>query len=291
MTVVVWDDTGNRKFETGVDHGVLYPLNSSTSAYDTGYAWNGLTTVKEQPGGASANPQYADNMKYLNLLSAETFDGTIEALTYPDEFGVCDGTVSPSTGVVIGQQARQTFGLSYRSKIGNDVSSDLGYKLHLVYGALAAPSEKDYATVNDSPSAVAFSWAFSCTPVSVSGLEPTCLIVIDSTKVDSTALATLEDFLYGTTGTDPSLPLPDDIVALFGASITYITLTPATFDGAHTITIPSETGALYYLDGVLQTAGSVLLTSGQSKVVSATPDVGYAFNKPVVEEWLFTFVS
>jgi hypothetical protein len=291
MSVVVWDDTGKRKYETGVDHGVLYPLNPATSLYDTGFAWNGLTAVNEKPGGASSNPQFADNMKYLNLLSAETFAGTLEALTYPDEFGVCDGTVAPSSGVVIGQQARKTFGLSYRTKIGNDVSSDLGFKLHLVYGALASPSEKDFATINDSPAAVAFSWDFDCTPVAATGLQPTCLIVVDSTKVDSTALANLEDFLYGTVGTDPSLPSPDAVVALFAGTVTAITLTPATFDGAHTITIPSEAGVTYYVDGVVHAAGTQLLTAGQSKVVSATPNIGYVFNKPVVEEWLFTYVS
>jgi hypothetical protein len=291
MAVVVFDDTGNKRYETGVDHGVLYPLNAGTALYDTGFAWNGLTAVNEKPGGAAANPQYADNIKYLNLLSAETFAGTIEAFTYPDEFGACDGTNSPSDGVSVGQQARQTFGLSYRTKVGNDVSSDLGYKLHLVYGALASPSEKDYATINDSPAAVQFSWDFDCTPVNVTGLQPTCLIVIDSTKVDGTALSDLEDFLYGTSGTAPSLPSPDSVIALFAGSITAITLSKATFDGAHTITIPSQTGTTYYLDGVVHTAGTVTLTTGQSKVVSATPNAGYVFNKPVVTEWLFTFVS
>ena len=289
--VLVFDDTGNKKYETGVDHGVLYPLNPSTALYDTGFAWNGLTQIKEQPGGAAANPQYADNIKYLNLLSAETFSGTIEAFTYPDEFGACDGTSAPFDGVSVGQQARATFGLSYRTKVGNDVSADLGYKLHLVYGALASPSERDYATINSSPASVQFSWAFDCTPVNVSGLAPTCLIVIDSTKVDGTALSNLEDFLYGTGGTDPSLPNPDDVIALFSGSVTAITLSKATFDGAHTITIPSQTGTTYYVDGVVHAAGTQLLTTGQSKVVSARPNTGYVFNKPVVEEWLFTFVS
>lgn len=291
MAVVVFDDTGNKRYETGVDHGVLYPLNTGTAAYDTGFAWNGLTAVNEKPGGAAANPQYADNLKYLNLLSAETFAGTIEAFTYPDEFGACDGTNAPFDGVQVGQQTRATFGLSYRTKVGNDVSADLGYKLHLVYGALASPSEKDYATINDSPAAVQFSWDFDCTPVNVTGLQPTCLIVIDSTKVDGTALSNLEDFLYGTSGTDPSLPSPDDVIALFSGTVTAITLTPATFDGAHTITIPTEAGTTYYLDGVEHSAGTVTLTSGQKKVVSATPNLGYVFNKPVVESWLFTYVS
>jgi hypothetical protein len=291
MTTVVWDDTGNRKYETGIDHGVLYPLNPSTSEYDDGFAWNGLTAVNEKPGGAAANPQFADNIKYLNLQSAETFGGTIEAFTYPDEFGACDGTLAPVSGIIVGQQPRQTFGLSYRTKIGNDVSAELGFKLHLVYGALASPSEKDYATINDSPAAVGFSWDFECTPASVTDMQPTCLIVVDSTKVDETALANLEEFLYGTSGTDPSLPTPDAVIALFSGSVTAITLTPATFDGAHTVTIPSQTGVTYYVDDVVHAAGSVILTSGQTVVVRAEPNQGFVFNQPVDTDWLFTFVS
>lgn len=291
MAVVVFDDTGNKRYETGVDHGVLYPLNPSTSLYDTGFAWNGLTAVNEKPGGAAANPQYADNIKYLNLLSAETFGGTIEAFTYPDEFGACDGTDTPFDGVQVGQQARSTFGLSYRTKVGNDVSSDLGYKLHLVYGALASPSEKDYATINDSPAAVQFSWDFECTPVPVTDLQPTCLIVIDSTKVDGTALSNLEDYLYGTSGTDPSLPAPDDVIALFSGTVTEHVLTPATFDGAHTITIPTQTGTTYYVDDVEHSAGTIVMTAGQEHVVRAEADTGYVFTPPVVNKWLFKYVS
>lgn len=291
MAVLVFDDTGNKRFEAGVDKGVLYPLNTTNGLYDTGFAWNGLTAVNEKPAGAGANPQYADNIKYLNLLSAETFGGTIQAFTYPDEFGACDGTNSPQTGVAVGQQSRATFGLSYRTKVGTDLSSDAGYKLHLVYGALASPSEKDYATINDSPSAVQFSWDFECSPVNVTGLTPTCLIVVDSTKVDATALGLLEDDLYGTSGTSPLLPTPDEVIALFSGTVTQITLTPATFDGTHVVTIPTQTGVKYYLDGVFHAAGTVNLTTGQSKVVSAVAQAGYAFNKPVVTEWLFTFVS
>lgn len=289
MSVVVWDDTGNKRFETGVDHGVLYPLNSETAAYDTGVAWNGLTAVDEKPSGAAANPQYADNIKYLNLLSAETFAGTIQAFTYPDEFGACDGTQAPVAGLVIGQQSRQTFGLCYRTKVGNDVDSDLGFKLHLVYGALAAPSEKDYTTVNDSPAAVAFSWDFSCTPVNVTDLAPTCLIVIDSTVVDSDSLSDLTDLLYGTSGTEPSLPLPDDVVALFAGSVTAITLDVPT-DASNVITIPTQTGVTYYVDGVEHAGGALAaMSSGQSHVISARANAGYIFNKPVVTEWLFKF--
>jgi len=291
VSLLTWDDTGNRKFETGVDRGVLYPLNSSTSAYDVGVAWNGLTDVKEKPAGAGSNPSYADNIKYLNLLSAETFAGEIDAFTYPDAFAACDGTATPTAGVSVGQQSRQTFGLCYRSKIGNDVSTDLGYKLHMVYGCLASPSEKDYTTVNASPAPVAFSWAFDSSPVTVSGLNAMSLMVVDSTKVDAVALSSLQDLLYGTSSTIAQLPLPDTIIALFEATITSVTLTAPTFDGAHTITIPSQTGVTYRVDGVIHAAGSQVLTTGQKKVVSATANAGYKFNTPYVNSWLFSFVS
>lgn len=291
MSVLTWDDTGKRFYEAGVDHGVLYPLNPATSAYDLGIAWNGLTAVNEKPGGAASNPQFADNIKYLNLLSAETFAGTIQAFTYPEEFGACDGTATPTVGVHVGQQGRQTFGLCYRTKIGNDVSGNLGVKLHLVYGCLASPSEKDYATINDSPAAVGFSWDFDSSPIVVTGMAPTSLLIIDSTKVDPTAFSSLEDLLYGTISVDPQLPPPDTIIALFEATVTSITLTAPTFDGAHTITIPSEAGVTYRVDGVIHAAGAQLLTSGQKKVVTATPNAGYKFNTPYVDRWLFTFVS
>lgn len=291
MAVLSWDGIGEKRYESGVDHGVLYPLDANTGLYTPGVAWNGLTAVNEKPGGAAANPQFADNIKYLNLLSAETFGGTIEAFTYPDEFGPCDGTDLPTPGVAVGQQGRQTFGLCYRTKVGTDVSADAGFKLHLVYGCLASPSEKDYSTINDSPAAVGFSWDFDATPVAATGLEPTALIVLDSTVVDATALSNLMDDLYGTVGTDPVLPPPDTVLAFFTGTITDITLSPATFDGAHTITIPTQTGVKYYVDGVEHAAGSVVLTTGQKKVVSAVAQPGYHFNTPVVTSWLFTFVS
>lgn len=291
MAVLTFDGSGDKLYEAGVDKGVLYPLDVDTGTYITGFAWNGLTACNEKPDGASPNRQYADNILYLNLLSAETFGGTIEAYTYPDEFAACDGSINPSEGLFVYQQPRATFGMSFRTKVGSDASADLGYKLHLVYGALAQPSERDYATINDSPAAVTFSWDFTCTPVPVTNAAPSCLITIDSTKVDAGALSDLEDFLYGTSGTDPSLPLPDDVIALFGGAVTHIDLTAATFDGAHTITIPSQTGVTYYVDDVVHAAGSQLLTTGQSKVVRAHPNAGYVFNTPVVDEWLFTFVS
>lgn len=216
MAPLQWDQVGERLYETGVDHGVLY-IPDETGVYDTGFAWNGLTTVTESPSGAESNAQYADNIKYLNLLSAEDFGGTIEALTYPDEFGQCDGTAEIAPGVQIGQQGRKSFGLSYRTRLGNDVEgTDHGYKLHLLYGLLAAPSEKAYATINDSPEAITFSWEVSSTPVPVTGHKPTALLIVDSTTVDPAALSDLEDVLYGGSGTEPKLPTPDEVIALVG---------------------------------------------------------------------------
>lgn len=215
MTVLTWDGTGEKIYETGVDHGVLYMPNES-GVYDNGVAWNGLVTVTESPSGAEANKTYADNIVYGNLVSAEEFGATIEAYTYPDEFGDYDGTTSPSPGVVIGQQFRRTFGLSYRSLVGNDVEGTaFGYKLHLIYGLTATPSEKAYGTVNDSPEMITFSWEVTSVPTNVTDHRPTSIITIDSTKVDPDALAALEELLYGGVGTDPSLPTPDEVIALF----------------------------------------------------------------------------
>ena len=215
MPALTWDDVGEKVYETGVDHGVLY-LPDPSGVYNTGFAWNGLTTVTESPSGADPNPQFADNIKYLNLVSAEEFGGTIEAFTYPEEFGQCDGTALPAPGVAVGQQGRKMFGLSYRTKVGNDVDGvDFGYKLHLIYGAQAAPSEKAYATINDSPAAINFSWAITTTPVPVTGLKPAALIVVDSTVVDSADLLALEDLLYGKASVEAALPMPDAVIALF----------------------------------------------------------------------------
>lgn len=285
MAVITWDGSGDKEYESGVDHGVLYPLNTETAAYDSGVAWNGLTAINEKPAGAGSNKQYADNQVYLNLISAETFGGTIEAFTYPDEFGACDGTVAAATGVTVGQQGRQTFGLCYRTNIGSDVSSSLGFKLHLVYGALAAPSEKDYTTINDSPAAVAFSWDFDCTPVSVSGLKPTCILVIDSTKVDGGDLTALEAFLYGTADDDPSLPTPDDVIALFAGEVTTTALPTAPTISSDVITFPSITGVHYQVAGVTHTG---TLTIAANTVVHAVPAPGYIFPEPHVDEWFFT---
>lgn len=214
MAAITWDDTGERLYETGVDRGVLYLPNSS-GVYENGVAWNGLTNVTERPTGGESNPQYADNIKYLNLISAEEFEATIEAFTYPDEFAECDGSAAPTEGVFIGQQSRKPFGFSYRTLVGNDVDgTEYGYKLHLIYGAMAEPSEKSRDTVNDSPEAMEFSWELTTTPVPVQGMKPTAHITIDSTKVDENDLETLEDMLYGADG-DPQLPLPDAVLAIF----------------------------------------------------------------------------
>ena len=223
MAKLVWDQTGDRLYETGVSKGVLYPIQSD-GAYSKGVAWNGLSSVTESPSGAEANPIYADDMKYLNLLSAEEFSATIEAYTYPDEFAECDGSADIATGVSIGQQKRKVFGLCYRTVLGNDVdSNDHGYKLHLIYGCMAAPSEKAYASINDSPEAITFSWEVSTTPVNVTGFKPTASITIDSTKAKKEKLTALEEILYGKDGSDTSanarLPLPDEIATLMSEGI------------------------------------------------------------------------
>lgn len=220
MPALTWDETGKRLYETGVDHGALYVMGAD-GLYGAGVPWNGLVTVTETPSGAEPNPQYADNIKYLNLLSAEEFGFTIEAFTYPPEWGQCDGSMSPSEGVTVGQQGRKTFGMSYRTRVGNDVDgSDHGYKLHLVYGALAAPSERAFSTINDSPEAITFSWECTTSPVAAgAGLKPTALITIDSTLVDPTQLAALETLLYGADTEPAKLPLPSEVLELFAETV------------------------------------------------------------------------
>lgn len=210
MPKLTWDASGERLYETGVKQGVLYVMDNNV--YGNGVAWNGLTAITESPSGAESTPLYADDIKYLDLRSTEEFGATIEAYTYPDEFAACDGSASLADGVSIGQQARKMFGLCYRTTVGNDTDgTDHGYKLHLIYGATASPSEKAYETINDSPEAITFSWEITTTPVSVTGFKPTASITIDSTKADPTCLAALEEKLYGGASTEPTLPLPDEV--------------------------------------------------------------------------------
>ena len=214
MSKIVWDAIGEHTFETGVRNGVLY-LKDAEGAYNNGVAWNGLTSVSESPEGAEATDLYADDIKYLSLMSAENFKATIEAYTYPVEFEECDGSATIAKGVVIGQQSRKPFGLCYRTSIGNDTDgNEHGYKLHIVYGCQASPSEKQYSTINDSPDAVTFSWEVSTTPVNVNGKKPTATLTIDSTKADKAKLTALEAILYGAESTEPRLPLPDEIATL-----------------------------------------------------------------------------
>ena len=213
---LVWDQVGTKQYETGVDHGVLFPWDSTkqTPGYGDGVAWSGLTGVTESPSGAEPNKIYADNIEYLNLISAEEFGATIEAYSYPDEFAECDGSAQLVAGVTIGQQPRKMFGFSYCTKIGNDISDEAGYKIHLIYGAKAAPSERAYATVNDSPEAITFSWELSTTPVAVTGFKPTAHVEIDSTKTDSSKLEAFKAILYGSGTTAARLPLPDEVKTL-----------------------------------------------------------------------------
>lgn len=215
MSKLIWDNVGEKVYETGLDRGVLYLLNAKTNTYDTGVAWNGLSKVSEKPSGAESSDVYADNIKYLNLISAEKFAATIEAYTYPDEFAVCDGTAEPAPGIIISQQTRKTFGMSYRTLVGNDVAGqDYGYKIHCIYGGVASPSEKGYNSVNESPEAITFSWELNTTPVPVEGFKPTASLIVDSTKVSKEALAAIEAILYGSEGTEARLPLPNEIITL-----------------------------------------------------------------------------
>ena len=294
MTVLEWDKVGERLYETGVDRGVLY-IPDESGSYDDGFAWNGLTTVTESPSGAESNPQFADNIKYLNLVSAEEFGATIEAFTYPEEFAQCDGTALPSPGLAVGQQGRKQFGLCYRTRVGNDIEgTDHGYKLHLIYGAQASPSEKAYATINDSPEAIAFSWEVSTTPISVGGgLKPTAQIVVDSTKVDSSDLSDLEDILYGTVGDDPRLPTPDEVVSIFGAGLTSVDLgtsanQPTYNSGTHVVTLPAVTGVQWKVNGADASSGAQpALTSGQTAEVKAVAATGYTLDGD--DEWTFDY--
>lgn len=214
MSKLVWDETGKRYYETGVKQGVLYPQGTN-GAYTKGVAWSGITAVTVNPSGAESNPLYADDIKYIDLRSAEEFGATIEAYTYPDEFAVCDGSAEIAPGVTIGQQVRKAFGLSYKTTLGNDTEfNDHGYKLHIIYNATASPSEKGYQTINDNPEAITFSWELTTTPIAVTGYKPTASLTIDSTKTTAAKMQAIEDILYGTTENEPRLPLPDEIITL-----------------------------------------------------------------------------
>jgi len=267
MTKIIWDKSGERFYETGVKQGVLYPQVSG--AYPLGVAWNGLISVTESPSGAEPNPKYADDIKYLNLMSAEEFAATIEAYTYPSEFAACDGSAALATGVMINQQNRSAFGLAYKTTIGNDVNDSLGYKLHLVYGAMASPSEKGYQSINDSPDGVTFSWGVTSTPVEVTGKKPTASIVIDSTKADPTNLATLEGILFGTAVLTPRLPLPDEIATIFtGSTIAAIALSsivPA--DGAASI---SKTAPIVLTFNNKIASEAIIVTDATGVIVAGT---------------------
>lgn len=297
MTRLLWDQVGERRIETGVDRGVLY-LPNNAGVYDMGYAWNGLTAVTESPSGAESNKQYADNQVYINLMSAEDFGGTIEAFTYPTQFAACDGSAVSAAGVYIGQQDRQSFGLSYRTLVKTDTNPNAGYKVHLVYGAMASPSEKGYSTVNDSPEGVGLSWEFSTTPVAISTqvggktLKPSAIITVDSTQVPAANLQALEDALYGTAGTAPRLPTPDEVIAMFAGALTVVTPTIPTATTAGLITIPNVTGVEYRrgdtnvkVTGTVQISGAI----GSSLIIKAVPASGnYVFTAGVDDDWLFT---
>lgn len=292
MAVLTWDQVGERRYETGVDHGVLY-LPDDTGDYTDGVAWNGLETVTESPTGAEATATYADNIKYLNLISIEQFGGTIEAYTYPDEFAACDGSEAPTPGVAIGQQTRKMFGICYRTLIGNDVDgTDHGYRLHMVYGLTAAPSEKAYATVNDSPEAITFSWEVSSIPVGVTDHKPTSILTIDSTKVDSATLTALLDVLYGASGA-ARMPLPDEVVAMFEGTVTTVDMgasanQPTYNSGTHVVTLPAVTGVQWTINGVDATAGAQpAMTTGQSSVIEANAAPGYTLSGDT--DWTYDY--
>lgn len=287
---LTWDKVGQRRYETGVNKGVLYVPNG-VGVYDTGVAWNGLTTVTESPSGAEATPLYADNIKYLNLISAEEFGATVEAYTYPEEFAQFDGVSVPSPGVYVGQQVRKTFGMSYQTRVGNDLEgSDFGYKIHLIYGATAAPSERAYATINDTPEAITFSWELTTTPVDVGGnMKPTAQLVIDSTMVDPDALATLEAALYGSPSTDPRLPLPAEVLDMFNVAAIEVTTVAPTYDaGTDMITIPGTTGVEYLVDGEVVPAGDYGPIT-EDTVVQARPAAGYKFSATSDNDWTINF--
>ncbi|ATN93661.1 major tail protein [Streptomyces phage Scap1] len=291
MSVLQWDQTGEKVYENGVEKGVFYTV-SGAGVYDNGVAWNGLVSVTESPSGAEVNKQYADNIVYASLRSAEEFGATIEAFTYPLEaIPALDGSASPTPGLALGQQGRPTFGFSYVTKVGNDLNPDAGEKIHLVYGATANPSEKAYTTVNDSPEAATFSWELTTSPVQVGTIggtayKPLSTITVDTTKEDADAVNTLREFLYGTEGTDPSLPSPAAVVALFSGAVLTATPTEPTYDTTtNVMTVPTITGVQYYMDGELLAPGPQTAFT-ENHVVEARPAMGYKFTQPTDSDWL-----
>lgn len=286
MTKIVWDKVGERLFRTGCSHGVLYRQNAS-GIYNVGYAWNGLVSVAASPTGAEATPQYADNIIYVNLVSAERFEGSISAFMYPDAFAECDGTAEPVEGLGLGQQTRKPFGLSYQTLLGNDIEGqDYGYEINLVYGALAAPSERENNTVNDSPEAMELSWDLTTTPVDVPGFKPTATLTLNSTKISPAKMREIENILYGTPGQDPRLPLPAEIIAILSGASTEVEPTPPTYDNiTKVITIPTVAGVEYLIDGEVVT-GAVTIT--KDTVVTARPASGHKFPEITDDDWFYS---
>lgn len=290
MAKIVWDKTGERLYETGTDRGVLYTPNG-LGEYTNGFPWNGITAVSESPSGAEATPIYADNIKYLELRSAEEFGATIESYTYPEQFNQFNGIATPTAGVYVGQQSRKTFGLSYRTLVGNDLEGqDHGYKIHLVYGCTASPSERSYATVNDTPEAITLSFEITTTPVEIDGvLKPTAQIVIDSTKVDADKLTQLEGILYGGPVTNPRLPMPAEVISMFAGSVTEVTTIAPTYDSSTDIvTIPNVVGVIYSVDDVDVVAGPHGPIT-ESVIVRARPQSGYVLSPMSDDDWIIEF--
>lgn len=288
-----WDKTGERYIETGTDRGVLYP-RAANGTYPAGVVWNGITAVNLSPSGAEATPIYADNIKYITLQSVEEFGFTIEAYSSPEEFDECDGTKEAASGLKVGQQPRKTFGFAVRTKIGNDQDpNDHGYKLHLIYGALAAPSEKAYATINESPEAMTLSWECTTTPVAIPGdqFKPTATLTIDTRTAPEAAIEALEAILYGTAGESPTaarLPLPSEVIALFEAAGTVVTPVAPTAVG-NDVTIPSITGVVYSDGDGPVSAGVITIT--EDTTFTAAPDSGYTFGSGATTSWTFTFTE
>lgn len=290
MAKIVWDQVDERVYETGVDHGVLY-LPDNNGNYVTGVAWNGLTTVTESPSGAESNPQYADNIQYLNLISAEVFAATIEALSFPLEFQMFDGLGTPTEGVTVGQQTRRKFGFAYRTLVGDAIQGQkAGEKIHVVYNCVAAPSERAHATVNDAPETMALSWSISTTPEPVPNMDPSATLTVDSRLVDPDTYEDFKSIIYGAAGVDPRLPKPAEIIAMFESGVTVANPTVPTYNGTtHVITIPTVTGVTYQINGEDVPAGTVTLDPGDVVVVKAVPQVGYTFADGPDYDWGYSY--